>query len=383
MFSAVEALPCGSRSITSTRCPSWASAAATFTVEVVLPTPPFWLATTTTRVLAGRGTRWRPEVSDRRASSMCSAAWASGVVFMSSSLANGAISPEVRTVKPGDVSRGTLRPADPVSRETPGSAEAVSRETAPEAGAGRNCRWRGRPVDNFPHPVESQAWRVPSHRWITLGNRIVHGRGSGLGGAGALTFVVAHEPCFRLGRDFLARARRAGLSAPVAVPDGQDTRAGSARATRSHGGLGEDALAQSPHLRRGAAPRAQVVGRGRDLLLRPRTPSSPAGRRSGATSGIDQPSSRSSGASAREVTTSKRRLAVQRLGAPADDPHVRKPELVDHLLQERRAAQQRLDQGDLQVRAGDRQHQAGQAGAGAEVADRGALRGSTRRARRS
>ena len=53
--SAVEALPCGSRSITSTRCPSWASAAATFTVVVVLPTPPFWLATTMTRVASGRG----------------------------------------------------------------------------------------------------------------------------------------------------------------------------------------------------------------------------------------------------------------------------------------------------------------------------------------
>ena len=52
--SAVEALPCGSRSMTSTRCPSWASAAATFTVEVVLPTPPFWLATTKIRVAAGR-----------------------------------------------------------------------------------------------------------------------------------------------------------------------------------------------------------------------------------------------------------------------------------------------------------------------------------------
>ena len=55
--SAVEALPCGSRSTTSTRCPSWAKAAATFTVDVVLPTPPFWLATTRTRVASGRAER--------------------------------------------------------------------------------------------------------------------------------------------------------------------------------------------------------------------------------------------------------------------------------------------------------------------------------------
>ena len=41
--------------MTSTRCPSWASAAATFTVVVVLPTPPFWFATTTIRVASGRG----------------------------------------------------------------------------------------------------------------------------------------------------------------------------------------------------------------------------------------------------------------------------------------------------------------------------------------
>ena len=52
---AVEALPWGSRSTTRTRCPNWASAAATLTVDVVLPTPPFWLATTTTRVRGRSG----------------------------------------------------------------------------------------------------------------------------------------------------------------------------------------------------------------------------------------------------------------------------------------------------------------------------------------
>src|SRR5512145_2488146 len=39
------ALPWGSRSITSTRWPTLARPAARLTVVVVLPTPPFWLAT--------------------------------------------------------------------------------------------------------------------------------------------------------------------------------------------------------------------------------------------------------------------------------------------------------------------------------------------------
>src|SRR5262245_47547204 len=39
------ALPCGSRSTISTRWPTLARPAERFTVVVVLPTPPFWLAT--------------------------------------------------------------------------------------------------------------------------------------------------------------------------------------------------------------------------------------------------------------------------------------------------------------------------------------------------
>src|SRR5260370_31800431 len=45
MPSPVLALPCGSRSMTSTRCSAAASAVARLTAVVVLPTPPFWLAT--------------------------------------------------------------------------------------------------------------------------------------------------------------------------------------------------------------------------------------------------------------------------------------------------------------------------------------------------
>jgi len=44
------------------------------------------------------------------------------------------------------------------------------------------------------------------------------------------------------------------------------------------------------------------------------------------------------------------------------------------LLQEGGATQQRLDQGDVQVRPAHREHEAGQPGAGADVADVGPLR---------
>src|SRR5580765_8491362 len=46
-------LLCGSTSTRSTRRPATASEAARLMVVVVLPTPPFWLATATTRVIFG------------------------------------------------------------------------------------------------------------------------------------------------------------------------------------------------------------------------------------------------------------------------------------------------------------------------------------------
>src|SRR6185369_14289816 len=45
----VEALPCGSESISSTRSPTAARAVPRLMAVVVLHTPPFWLATTSTR----------------------------------------------------------------------------------------------------------------------------------------------------------------------------------------------------------------------------------------------------------------------------------------------------------------------------------------------
>src|SRR5262249_13426428 len=44
-----ESAPCGSKSTSSTRRPNSASAAPRLMVVVVLPTPPFWLHTATTR----------------------------------------------------------------------------------------------------------------------------------------------------------------------------------------------------------------------------------------------------------------------------------------------------------------------------------------------
>ena len=49
----IVALPCGSLSISSTRRWVAASEAARFTAVVVLPTPPFWLATAMTRFMEG------------------------------------------------------------------------------------------------------------------------------------------------------------------------------------------------------------------------------------------------------------------------------------------------------------------------------------------
>src|SRR5689334_18847473 len=55
MPSPVEALPCGSRSTTSTRWPPAASAVPRLIAVVVLPTPPFWLASARMRAREGGG----------------------------------------------------------------------------------------------------------------------------------------------------------------------------------------------------------------------------------------------------------------------------------------------------------------------------------------
>ncbi len=60
--------------MTRTLLPAWARAAATLTVVVVLPTPPFWFATVITRVRGGRGTVRPLRVIRLRASAATAAA---------------------------------------------------------------------------------------------------------------------------------------------------------------------------------------------------------------------------------------------------------------------------------------------------------------------
>src|SRR4051794_1905489 len=74
--SAVEALPCGSRSTTRTRQLCIASAAARLTALVVLPTPPFWFAIVITRHRGGRGHSFSPRFPCTR--NAAAAAWAIG-----------------------------------------------------------------------------------------------------------------------------------------------------------------------------------------------------------------------------------------------------------------------------------------------------------------
>ena len=86
------------------------------------------------------------------------------------------------------------------------------------------------------------------------------------------------------------------------------------------------------------------------------------------TSGRHQASSRSSGATAREVTTSNRRLPWSSSARPRTTSTLSSAEVRDHLLEEGGPPQQRLDQGHAQVGAADRQHEPGQAGPAPDVA---------------
>ena len=72
--------------MTSTFSPDWARAAATLTVVVVLPTPPFWFATVSTRVAGGCG-KTAAGQGDPPAGVLRDGVWANGV--SSSALGNG------------------------------------------------------------------------------------------------------------------------------------------------------------------------------------------------------------------------------------------------------------------------------------------------------
>ena len=73
---------------------------------------------------------------------------------------------------------------------------------------------------------------------------------------------------------------------------------------------------------------------------------------------MDHCSSRSSGATAREVTTSNVRSSVQRVGPTAHHLDVGQRQRVDDLLEEGRPAQQRLHQRHPEVGTRDGEHQA-------------------------
>src|SRR6185503_6298319 len=60
----VEALPCRSMSITRVGSPTAASAVPRLIAVVVLPTPPFWLATTRTRGRLAAGILQLPDFED-------------------------------------------------------------------------------------------------------------------------------------------------------------------------------------------------------------------------------------------------------------------------------------------------------------------------------
>ena len=178
--------------------------------------------------------------------------------------------------------------------------------------------------------------------------------------------------------------RPAACVTGVVAAGGQDTRAGSAQATRttmvgcvkyprparSTSGSAHPQLAQLVARRldllgdRGALHRHQGA-RGRHQRHRP----------------AQQPLQRGHGPGGDHVEASAARAAPR----PGRGPprRGRAPSSSTDLLEEGGAAQQRLDQRDREVGPRDRQHQAGQAGAGADVADRRRRRGSARRARRS
>src|SRR5581483_4160517 len=98
----VVALACGSRSTSSVRKPSSASAAPRLMAVVVLPTPPFWFATAITRAtdastpalpLAHRGRMRKPAAGGEAEEASPLAAWKDVVVY-------------VREHEPGRLGRG-------------------------------------------------------------------------------------------------------------------------------------------------------------------------------------------------------------------------------------------------------------------------------------
>ena len=162
---AVLAFPWGSRSMTRALSPDCASAAATLTVVVVLPTPPFWLATVRTRgepPASGTGDRSAgcAGVRSRRAPSReACPARRSGWPLPG---------PPDRHGRPGDRRRGGLRPQrcpQPRSPSFPVQQRPFSGESSTALSTGAEATpWASRAPPCHPHGSGRPAGRSPGRR---------------------------------------------------------------------------------------------------------------------------------------------------------------------------------------------------------------------------
>ena len=267
-----------------------------FTVVVVLPTPPFWLATTITRVACGPGQRRaHPRALPGQHGVLGGAGQRRGVVVVRTAEASPTSSaPSARRI----------RVSDAVSRETTGS---LRRPRSPSLWMNWLILW----ITALSRPSRD--------RWITRLTRIDGaGRPAEPGRVGlARDGTVVRPP--------LHRAVAAPM--PRSTADGRQPIAdGSAHATRT---TRRWRLTPAPSVSTsaGAQPQpAQRVAAAVDLVARPSDPFIATSAPVGATSGIDQASSRPSGATAREVTTSKRSLPCSSSARPRTTSTCSEPE---------------------------------------------------------
>ena len=323
-----------------------------FTVLVVLPTPPFWLATTITRVRSGRGTGGPHPGTEPGHDRVLGGPRQRRAV--------------VREARVGgrDVTRGP----HPVAAWVRGRFHVKPRDSL--LAEARSPR-RPRSVDNSGRPVERRAHRANPGRWITPRPR-VRGRSQAAPGA-----------AIRGRRQ--SRATDSGTPGPdlslLTCRPGARDRKGSTYPRRIRPGHPDHRRRWIEHV--GAQDRAPRAARTAAVAARrrpprprrgPTTPSSrptPRWRRPGASTTAaacrgERPRARSPRRTARPPCSSSAR--------PRTTSTCVETEVGDDLLQEGGPPQQRLDQGDPEVGAGDRQHQPREPGARPEVAHRGAAR---------
>ena len=138
--------------MTSTVLPAWASAAATLTVVVVLPTPPFWLATVITRVRAGRGTvrplrviRLRASAATAAASGVCPSAPGIAAAIWARTSVSSWVGASMRSSRApveaaGSVFGASLRSATGAAGVASGGAVGRGADAGADARCRRGCR---------------------------------------------------------------------------------------------------------------------------------------------------------------------------------------------------------------------------------------------------